>query len=463
MKTELKKLIAVLLTFIMLFSMVSCSDKDTADEETTVTKNTEVLAETTASDKNEEITLTESEKESEDRTEEKTEKKKVTTTAKPVVPENTAKKNKAYLKKAIEAILACNRNDYSKDFLEYGLATQPEKELELIYNTDYYHATNPDLYPIDYDWYQDGVVNEDLLYKRIIKNTIADGTLITSNCNRVAKMVAYVAQYNIDYIKERHPTFNFNIPLYLLDTVTVDTSTEDWYYSLYVFDYNEILVNFSHIESENFFRSTVSHEVFHLLTNGSVGMDIFLSGSGVDSFDSNERPLEQNFINEYFVERASYNAFGEPILRNSYNYEKKHIELICLSTDTDFEDYESVAFGTDKDFIYYSFEEEVRNPDFVYSTLCGFDLGCFYGYFPDDVDVFDLKSDCHMYSFTNLFKNLCIRLLKEIEAGEITFAQAYEQLKDFGEQAHNIDYIDERTSNLWSEIYDIFYNYALKL
>ena len=144
-------------------------------------------------------------------------------------------------------------------------------------------------------------------------------------------MVAYVAQYNIEYLKETLPSFNFNIPLFHLHTVTVDTSNEDWYYGLYVYDTNRILVNFTDIDTEKFFRSNVSHELFHLFARGQVGLDkIYLAGSSVDTLGTSETPLEQNFINEWFVNRASYAAFGEEPDNLSYDIEQRMIELICF-------------------------------------------------------------------------------------------------------------------------------------
>lgn len=456
---KFKSFFAVVLTVVLALSFVSCSspkktviDSVNPTEETreTLTEAITAAENETASSLNEDNNITE-----------KTIQKDKTT-QKAFVETNT-RKNKANLKEAIEAIIAYEYNGYNEDFIEFDIYNQPERELELIYNTDYFDSCDSSRYPIDYNWYENGVVNEDLLYKRIVKNNAKAGIPMTSDCKRIAKMVAHVAQYNIDYLKKVLPSFDFNIPLYHLDTVTVNTSDEYWYYSLYVYDYNRILVNFTDINTEEFFRATVSHEVFHLFARGQVGLDmVYFAGSSVDTLESPERPLEQNFINEWFVDRASYVAFGEEPNKYSYDTEQLMLEAICLSTDSNIYDFEALAFGVDKSLMYYAFEEELRNPNFVYSTLCGYDMACFYGYFPEGVDEFMLKSDCEIYATINVLKNEYVRLLKEINSGEITYWDACTEIDKMKKITKNFDY-DIATGEATDELEEIFRSYAVNL
>lgn len=459
---NLKRIVAILLVIVMSFSVASCSKKVKEEETTTDAA--------IYNDISEETDVSEKEKTTAGVSEEKT-------TKKPYLEEFTTKKYKydspengktdKMLKKAIKAIMDFKYKGYHEDFIDFDIYSKPEKELELIYNTDYKHTCDPELYPINYAWYNNGVVDEDLLYKRIVQNNRNEGILMTADCKRIAKMLAQVAQNNIDYLKENQPSFNFNIPLYHLDTVTVNTSTEDWYYSLYVFDFNRILVNFTDIHSEDFFRSTVSHELFHLFSRGEVGMKkIFLAGSSIDSLDTHENPLEQNFINEYFVETASYSAFGEVPRVHSYERERCIIELISRSTDTDFDDFESVAFGTDKSMIYYAFEEEFRNPNFVYSTLYAYDLSCQYNMGVVDIydyDYYVFKDDHEIYATFNVMKNLYVRLLKEIYYGETTYSEACEEISVIMDMFPEYFAYEISVDKVIDDLDVIFHEYAEKL
>lgn len=459
MSLKFRSFFAVILAVVLALSFVSCSseDKTVTDNVNPTEVSGELLTDAVTLPENEVLSSLKEEKET---TEKITEKEKTT---KKEFGQTAAKKNKTYLKEAIGAILAFEYKGYREDFIKFDIYNQPERELELIYNTDYYDLCDPSLYPIDYNWYKDGVVNEDLLYERIVKNNSKAGILMTPDCKRIAKMVAYVAQYNIDYLKETLPSFNFNIPLYHLNTVTVDTSNEEWYYGLYVYDTNRILVNFTDIDTEKFFRSNVSHELFHLFARGQVGLDKFyLAGSSVDTLETSERPLEQNFLNEWFVNRASYVAFGEEPNKYFYDIEQQKIELICLSTDRDIYDFEALAFGVDKSLMYYAFEEELRNPNFVYSTLCGYDVACYYGFLPEDVDLYMLKCDCEIYATINVLKNAYIRLLKEISSDEITYQEACKEIDAMKTLLQNFDY-DISTGKATDELENIFHTYAVNL
>ena len=441
MFSKCKSFLAVILALILVFSLTSCfsADKSSVDsDETTVISD-------------EQITKSEKETSSSSKDEEITEK-------------DSIKKSSAYLKKAIAALMAVEYNGYSRDFINFDIYNQPEREIALIGSTDYTDITNPSLYPIDYNWYKNGVVDENLLYERIVENNTKANIRMTSDCKRIAKMIAYVAQYNINYLKKKVPSFNFNIPLYHLDNVTVNTSDENWYYSLYVYDFNRILVNLENIKTEEFFRSTISHEVFHLFARGQIGLEeLYIAGSGYDTLKTEERPLEQNFINEWFVENASYAAFGDKMDENLYAYEKELIQLLCISTGKDIFDLEAPSFGVGNDYIYYSFEKEVRTPNFVYSTLCAYDCAADYAYKPENVNDSDFKSDCEIYGTINLLKNMYIRLLKEIKTGEITYKEACEVVEEMNIALDIVLYEESPLNSVKEEMETIFFTYAVKL
>lgn len=460
MKFKLKSITAIFLAVIIVFSLGACSgnEPETPPPDSTEISTEAVVENTSAEEgKNEEKTTEE--------TTEEAEIQKETTTKQHYYVEPDSQKSESDLKKAINAIMQVEFEGTYEPFISYDIYSKPETELEYIYTTDYADSCNPDLYPIDYNWYNNGIVDEDLLYQKIILNTRKGGIRLTEDCRRIAEMVAYVAQYNIDYMMENHPSFNFNIPLYHLDTVSVDTSDEEWYYSLYVYDTNRILVNFTDIDSEEFFRSTVSHEVFHLMNRGEVGLDkVYLAGSSVDSLETEDRPFEQNFINEWYVDTASYKAFGEEPSPYSYAEEKRVIDLLCAATDKDLKYFEEVAFGIKKDNIYYAFEEELRNPNYVYSTLYAFDFSCFYYgniISINDFDYFEFIFDAEEYAVLNVMKNAYIRLLKEIYAGKTDYWDANAELKEMYDISDDLGHNHVYESAQREELDKIFFEYAM--
>lgn len=460
---RLNKPISLLLVIVLIISLASCSTNPNNDENVGKPDVTDVISEEISTLFGEKTTDNTNDNDS---TEKQQLSEKATTEKHNGISQESTK-NDAVLKKSIKAIIGFEYKGYREDFIDFDIFSKPEKELELIYNCDYADSCDSKLYPIDYDWYKNGVVDEDLLYERIVQNNRSEGILMTSDCKRIARMISQVAQDNIDYLKNKFPSFNFNIPLYHLDTVTVNTSDEEWYYSLYVYDFNRILVNFTDINTEKFFRSTVSHELFHLLNRGQTGLDnVYIAGSSVDSLETSENPLECNFINEYFVEEASYAAFGEKQNIYSYNREEHLIRFLALSTDTSFDDFETVAFGMNKSMIYDSFEKEVRNPNFVYSTLYALDISCHYSTGVIDTygyDYFTFKDDCEIYATFNVMKNLYIRLLKEIYNGETTYKEACAEINNVKELFSDHFIYEISQDEIIDELELIFHEYATKL
>lgn len=57
-------------------------------------------------------------------------------------------------------------SNYS-DFDNYNIYEKPSLELSEI---SYYNSSKSEDYPLNYDWYNNGIIDEDLLYKKIYEN-----------------------------------------------------------------------------------------------------------------------------------------------------------------------------------------------------------------------------------------------------------------------------------------------------
>lgn len=366
------------------------------------------------------------------------------------------------LNNVIDSIKKITYKSNNSDFTNYDIYNKPMDEIHTIINNNIFYPSNPDDYPINYDWYINNYVDSIKLYNKILENNTNAGIKNDDLVKSIAEKVSIVLEHNINYIKNIKPDFNFNIALCNVNNLTVNTSLEDWYYSLYVYDNNRILVSFDEHFTDDFFKKTISHELYHLIFNGTVGLhDISFNATCMDALATHETPLEHNFLTEWCAEFFSQDTFNSPMSDN-YNLEKSLIDILCESTLKPIEYYSHSMVSCDQNSLINAFEEELRDVNYVYSTFFAMDKACNYGDFPYECDLYLFKVECYNYAALNLLKNAYIKNIKEYSMNNISYEQALENIDNIKNSILNNyffdanDYIKKSIENMD----DIFYNYV---
>lgn len=368
--------------------------------------------------------------------------------------------NLVELNNVIDEIKNINYSSNNREFINFDIYSKPQVEINEIVCNNLYNSSNPDDYHISYDWYIDGVIDSNVLYNKILENNINSGIENTVEVKRIAKMVSIKLNDVVSYIRNKFPEFKFNIPFCNINSLTVNTSDEDWYYSLYVYNFDRILVNFNLGFDEDFFMRTVIHEIIHLMFNGIVDFsDFYKNGSSIDAVSTLETPLKHDFIIEYLADFYSHDIFGEPT-QEKYAMEYDCINQLCLSTNKDINYFEDCVAHFDQNGLLESFEEELRDVNFVYSTISALDKSCGYGYFPDDCNIDLFKTDCYNYAVVNLLKNVYIRNIKEYSIGQITYEEAIQNIEDFKQSLGNYYVLKNNVFIIMEQLSSIFDSYV---
>ncbi len=346
---------------------------------------------------------------------------------------------------AINKILSIKYTGKDGDFIAYDFYSQPRIEYEALKESgiDYENLYNPDNFPINYAWYENGVINEEILYNKIKQNTLDAGYSISVDCENLIRLVAEIIPYNIDLLKKKFPDFNFNISFYNIDnlTVTIDDQ-EEGVYAYYISSENAIYFNTVNMEfeSQDSVRAIASHELFHMLNNRITEFnDVLIYGSNYDYSCSGLDCLCVDFLGELTVDSFALEAVGHTRDSESYVTDNNCLDLLCLSTGKDELYFKRFAFGMDDAALYNSFEEEVRNINYVYSTTDALDYACYQ----KNVGNIGVKNehtfvtDAEIYGCVNIMKNAYIRMIKEINSGKLTYEEACTTLDEMNDLVFN--------------------------
>ena len=330
-----------------------------------------------------------------------------------------------------------SNNSYFNNFNIYNM---PKDEMYEISYRAQLNSFNPSNYTFEYDWFINGEIVEDILYEKIINNTINKNIKIDEELRNAARKIVQEASRNVKYFKENIPNFNFNIAFYNLNNLFVSKNEIFGCISYYESTENVISTNFNYINDDIGFSVTESHEVLHLFLNKSVGGNIICeSGASIDLLDNDNSSLAICFMEEYFVQNIACKNLNRLDL-NDYVEEKEKINLLCYATNKNENYFEENFICSNQNAFISSFEEELQDFKYVYSTLYALDLSCGYGKFPDDCNTDFFRKECFDFARFNLIKNAYIRIIKDYYLGSITKEDMYVELYNIKMIFNNVEY-----------------------
>ena len=304
------------------------------------------------------------------------------------------------------------------EFDNYNIYEKPSLELAEILN-DSYSFKNED-YPINYDWYNNGVIDEDLLCKRICDNNTKAGVENKKEVLEIIELIPSVMTKNVNLIKNKSSEFKFNIAFYNLNNLVVDITRQDDCAALYINDDNKILVNYDYTKNYTSMKNTISHECFHLLLNKCINcIPYFHNGCALDASFTDESPLIHTFLTELVTDDFSYEAFGETP-DDLYYEERSKLKLICEATDKNINYFKNAVLTSNSMSIMEAFEPEFRNINYAYSIFNAIDKYCYYGYFDVNWDYELFRAASLNYARLGLLKNYYVKIIKQVKTNKIT-------------------------------------------
>lgn len=338
------------------------------------------------------------------------------------------------LNDAINQIIQLNYISGNKNFDVNHVYNMPTNVLKSLNEHDSLNNINSNYYPINYNWY-DGKINSNLLYERIIENQKNSKLPVGENEKAIARLIAVNYQSCIDYILNIDPNYDFRIPFYNINNIKVECFNNDNLYANY--KDGKIGVNVSYLNDE-IVTKCIRHELFHeLLNNSTLDSDVVIYGASIDDLYSKETPFTITFMSEKYADLFAQDSLYNNLRYNEYGYEQECIDNLCLSTNKTSKYYQNCFVKADISGIINSFEEELREINFVYSTLSCLNSSCGYDYFKDEVDkdIYMQESSC--YASVNLMKNFFIRNIKELYKGNISIEEYKKNINEL-QQMYNI-------------------------
>lgn len=341
--------------------------------------------------------------------------------------------------KMIADIMSINYVSDYELFNEYDIYNAPSRERDLIkeQNLESLIIDEEQFNNRSYNWYNNGVVDEEKIYNKILMNNIKGLIINGSDTKLVAKTVSEVLQFNLDLMKERHPDYDLDLALYAIDNLTVIDYDSEEFIAFMDYGKDRIYVAFNQISDLSTLKYSVSHELFHLINAKSFYReDVLKSGVAIDAISSTESPLKLTFLSEFTVESYSYIALGaeDP---NNYWDTYYLVDLLGVSMDRDRQFFRNCFVNNDRQSLINSFEDGYDNFNSAYAIYNAIDM-CIGSAEPNedltsrsDYDKARFNGEACSYLIVNLYKNLCIRLANELKNGTITEAEVKELTDDF--------------------------------
>lgn len=347
------------------------------------------------------------------------------------------------------------------DFDDYNIYEKPSMELAEILNDSYLFKDED--YPINYDWYINESIDSDLLYKKICANNINADIENTEEILEIIKLIPDVMTKNVNLIKKKNKQFKFNIALYNLNNIVIDITNTADSAAFYTSDENRISFNYDYIKESGSLKSTMSHELFHLLLNKCINCSSFFhNGCALDASFTDESPLIHTFLTELVTDDFSYEAFGETP-DDLYSEEKDKLNLICEATEKNVDYFKNAILTSNSMSIPEAFEPEFRSINYVYSIFNAIDKFCCYGYFDDNWNYDLFRAASLNYARVGLLKNYYVKMIKQIETNKITVNEAETKIKGIKELFDETDLtslINDNYSDCVNKLDSIFKNYS---
>lgn len=343
----------------------------------------------------------------------------------------------AQLNETIDKILDVKYEFKTDELRNTDLNNDIGKQINtMIEENGYYPVRIPDE-KVDFDWLVDGKIDKEKFRENLYQNTLyySEGRERKNNQKSIDCFVGLIEDY-IDYIKTNFPDYNLNIFYSKLNVLGFFDSKDKNIcasYSGYA-DEEKIDVYHESCIGENF-RKILSHELSHMVLSQSAGDTVtIISGLTVESIGLclyECQYLSMRFIEESVCERVAYGVNGMSYDDNE-TQEKEVYNKFCVGVGCTENDLMKVYFSCDHGKLMDLFEPEVQNPVFVLSTTYALNeahessLGDGY------------KNDCYSFGMVNLFRNFCIRNLKEVYSGNIDKAEFDRLADDFIKNAPGV-------------------------
>ncbi len=286
------------------------------------------------------------------------------------------------LKSIIDQIMKVEFQPTDTYFQNYDITGSVSDELNALNNADT-PETNSD--ETSYDWYQNGIIDSDKLYEKIIANSKNSGIEITTNVEEITKAFTKKAQGWLDYIKKAAPNYDVGTGLKNIDTLSIKDTPDSNYMSYYYPIENKMEVDYSYSIDNNLLPYSLDFCIVQVCTNKNGNLD-------------------WDFMTCAFAESAieDYGDIDEAV---NYKDEDEKIEMLATALDISYDDMKKAFLESDvKSTITNAIEPELK--DKVPLVLELMDIACGGGDIPAGCDEKLYRSYCEGNYKTILIKNV---------------------------------------------------------
>ncbi len=302
----------------------------------------------------------------------------------------TKLQNDDELKSIIDQILKVEFQPTDTYFQNYDIKNSISDELNALNNTN---ASETNLEETSYDWYQNGIIDSDKLYEKIIANSKASGIEITTNVEEITKVITKEIQGCLDYVKQKVPNYDSKASLKNIDTLKIDDVADKDYMSNYDSKKNLIEIDLQYSQQEkNLLEYNISYALFQALVKQ--GDEVYW-----------------NFISQRFNEDLIMDYENRNI--DNYKDEGYKVEMLAAATGKSYEEFNKYYLESDVNSIIGAFEPEMPK-EYVLSILKALDIACGYGDIPAGCDEIKFKNDASAYAKVGLLDNYYIMKMKEV-------------------------------------------------
>lgn len=297
------------------------------------------------------------------------------------------------------------------DFKNYDIVGLTSNELSIL--KDKAKTYNFKLDKTSYDWYKNGVIDSNKLYDKIISNSKEKGMEITDGLKIITNNFTDNLQGCMNYLKEKEPSYDFTIPLYNINKITVEDIADKDYIAFYDYTKNNFEVDYLYTKNTSLLDYGIIFQTFELLENQSISNgEVYITSFNMDASNTQASPIFWDFIIQRFSE--DYTQDYRNIPTSNYQDEEAKMEMIVAATGVSYDEFNNLFLKSDQKGLVQAFEPELQDSETVFSIFEGSDIACGYGVIPDGCDEETFRNNASAYSKSTLLKNFYIKMLKEV-------------------------------------------------
>lgn len=293
------------------------------------------------------------------------------------------------LKSIIDQILKVEFQPTDTYFQNYDIKSSVSDELNALNNAN---ASETNSEETSYDWYQNGIIDSDKLYEKIIANSKASGIEITTNVEEITKDITKEIQGCLDYVKQKAPNYDSKASLKNIDTLKIDDVADEDYMSNYDSKKNLIEIDVQYTQEKNLFEYNIPYALFKALVKQ--GDEVYW-----------------NFISQRFNEDLIMDYENRNI--DNYKDEGYKVEMLAAATGKSYEEFNKYYLESDINSIIGAFEPEMPK-EYVLSILKALDIACGYGDIPAGCDETKFRNNASAYAKAGLLDTCYIMKMKEV-------------------------------------------------